>query len=114
MELLKLEDFASCLNETFDVVVNGMSVPFVLVEARPVQSPMQNLVRAPFSLLFRNCSAFLFPQGTYSMRNGRLGDVGVFIVPVAQERGVSHWRASAQVGKGKVCCAIAAILCAKK
>lgn len=87
MELLKLEDFASCLNETFDVVVNGMSVPFVLVEARPLQSPVQSLVRAPFSLLFRNCSAFLFPQGTYSMRNGRLGDVGVFIVPVAQERG---------------------------
>lgn len=86
MELLKLEHFASCLNETFDVVVNGMNVPFVLVEARPLQASVQNLVRTPFSLLFRNCSAFLFPQGTYSMRNGRLGDVGIFIVPVAQER----------------------------
>lgn len=87
MELLKLEDFVPCLNETFDVAVNGMSVPFVLVEARPLQAPMQNLLRAPFSLLFRNCSSFLFPQGTYGMRHGRMGDVGIFIVPVAQERG---------------------------
>jgi hypothetical protein len=87
MELLMLDDFAGCVNETFDVAFNGMNVPFVLVEARPLQVPVPSAVRAPFSLLFRNASAFLFPQGTYSMRHGRIGDVGIFIVPVAQEKG---------------------------
>lgn len=87
MELLKLDDFAACVNETFDVAFNGMNVPFVLVEARPIQLSLASTVRAPFSLLFRNASAFLFPQGTYSMRHDRMGDVGIFIVPIAQEKG---------------------------
>lgn len=86
MQLLMLEDFAGCVNETFAVTLNSAEVPFVLVEARPLQTQAHNLMRAPFSLLFRNASAFLFPQGTYSMRHARVGDVGIFLVPVAQER----------------------------
>jgi hypothetical protein len=42
--------------------------------------------RAPFSLLFRNTSSFLFPQQTYRMRHARLGELGIFLVPVARER----------------------------
>lgn len=86
MDLLKLEDFAACLNETFSVAFNGATVPFVLVEARPLDARLPSLLRAPFSLLFRNASPFLFPQGTYSMNHGRMGDVGIFMVPVAQDR----------------------------
>jgi hypothetical protein len=86
MELLTLEHFAGCVNETFSAALNDMEVPFVLVEARPLQQQAGNVMRAPFSLLFRNSSAFLFPQQIYQMRHPRVGDVGIFLVPVAQER----------------------------
>jgi hypothetical protein len=86
MELLTLEHFAGCVNETFSAALNDMEVPFVLVEARPLQTAAQNAARAPFSLLFRNTSAFLFPQQIYTMRHPRVGDIGIFLVPVAQER----------------------------
>lgn len=86
MELLTLEHFAGCVNETFSATLSDMDVPFVLVEARPLQSSVPNLMRLPFSLLFRNTSAFLFPQQTYLMRHPRVGEVGIFLVPVARER----------------------------
>ncbi len=86
MELLTLEHFAGCVNETFSAALNDMEVPFVLVEARPIEAPAKNPMRAPFSLLFRNTSAFLFPQQIYMMRHPKVGDVGIFLVPVAQER----------------------------
>ena len=87
MNLLSLEHFAGCVDETFSATLDGMDVPFVLVEARPLQGHAHNPLRAPFSLLFRNTSAFLFPQRTYAMRHPRVGEVGIFLVPVAQERG---------------------------
>lgn len=86
MELLTLQHFAGCVNQTFSAGLNGMDVPFVLVEARPLQNAAANAARLPFSLLFRNTSAVLFPQQTYAMRHEALGEVGIFLVPVAQER----------------------------
>jgi len=85
MELLTFEHFARHLNETFAAELNGMEAPFVLVEARPLpqQAP---LARPPFSLLFRNGSSFLFPQQVYRMRHEAMGELGIFLVPVARER----------------------------
>jgi hypothetical protein len=85
MELLTLEHFAGSVNETFAAELNEGDVPFVLVEARPLPAK-PNMHRAPFSLLFRNTSSFLFPQQTYRMRHARLGELGIFLVPVARER----------------------------
>lgn len=86
MDLLSLEHFAGCINETFSASLDGMDVPFVLVEARPVQAQARAAMRAPFSLLFRNASAFLFPQRIYAMRHPRIGDIGIFLVPIARDR----------------------------
>ena len=44
-------------------------------------------MRAPFSLLFRNTAPIVFPQQMYPMRHDKLGELGIFIVPIAQERG---------------------------
>lgn len=74
------------MNETFHASLNEGEIDFVLVEARSIPPPPGNHVRAPFSLLFRNTSSFLFPQQTYRMHHGRVGDVGIFLVPVARER----------------------------
>ena len=86
MELLTLEHFAGCVNETFLAAINDMDLEFVLVEARPLQGHAPNAVRQPFSLLFRNPAAFLFPQQIYPMRHPRIGETGIFLVPVAQEQ----------------------------
>lgn len=88
MQLLTLEHFAGCVNEPFSAALNGMDMEFVLVEARPLPppSPSANAARAPFSLLFRNTSPVLFPQQIYPMRHARIGEVGIFLVPIAQER----------------------------
>lgn len=88
MELLTLDHFACHVDETFSAVMNDGEIPFVLVEARAL-NPSQVLpgaARAPFSLLFRNGSAFLFPQQTYLMRHAEIGEVGILLVPVAREQ----------------------------
>ncbi|CCF69577.1 DUF6916 family protein [Xanthomonas citri] len=74
MEVLALEHVAGSVNETFAAALNEGEVPFVLVEARPLQHA-RNSQRAPFSLLFRNGSAFLSPQQTYQMRHARISRV---------------------------------------
>mgnify|MGYP006196878395 CR=1 FL=1 len=86
MELLTLEHFAGCVNETFRAALNDGDVEFVLVEARPLSNAPPNAARLPFSLLFRNGAALLFPQQIYQMRHPRVGSVGIFLVPVARER----------------------------
>ena len=86
MELLTLEHFAGCVNETFTAALNDMDVEFVLVEARPLPAKAGNAMRVPVTLLFRNTAAFLFPQQIYAMRHPRLGETGIFLVPVAQEQ----------------------------
>ncbi len=86
MELLTLEHFAGCVNETFTAALNDMELEFVLVEARPLPAKAGDAMRVPFSLLFRNTAAFLFPQQIYAMRHPRIGEAGIFLVPIAQER----------------------------
>lgn len=84
MQLLTVQHFAGCVNETFSAAIGGADVEFTLVEARPLPERRDSL-RAPFVLLFRNTAAFLFPQQIYPMRHPRLGEVGIFVVPVARE-----------------------------
>ena len=86
MELLTLEHFAGCVNETFTAAMNDMELAFVLVEARPLPTNAHNAMRAPFSLLFRNTAACLVPQQIYAMRHPRIGEAVIFLVPVAQEQ----------------------------
>lgn len=86
MELMTLEQFAGCVNETFYAAINDGEIEFVLVEARPIEMRVPHPTRAPFSLLFRNGAAFLFPQQIYQMRHPSIGEVGIFLVPIARER----------------------------
>ncbi len=86
MELLTLQNFAGCLNETFKAALGDTSLDFVLVEASPLPQARPDAARAPFSLLFLNSSPVLFPQQIYQMKHPRLGEVGIFVTPIAQNR----------------------------
>lgn len=86
LELLRLEHFAGRLNETFRAALNEGDIEFVLVEARPLPNNMPNAARDPFSLVFRNNSALLFPQQNYRMSHAQVGSFDIFMVPVARDR----------------------------
>lgn len=86
MQLMTIEQFAGCLNETFRVGLTDGEVDFVLVDVQPLKQTHPDALRAPFSLLFRNTAAFLFPQQLYPMRHAKLGDFSIFLVPIARER----------------------------
>lgn len=88
MRIMTLGDFASCLNKTFRVNLDqGMGhANFTLVEARSlgVHSAVDGQVREPFSLLFHNNAAVIFPQRIYSMAHEAFGEFGIFLVPIAR------------------------------
>lgn len=86
MQVLKLDQFAGRLNETFNVEMEHGRVPFVLVEARPLSDQVPpELARGPFSLLFRHASAIALPQRIYDMQHSVVGEFGIFLVPVARD-----------------------------
>lgn len=89
MQFLALEHFAGYVGETFTVALDHIGdAPFALVEASPLPvRQVQGMVRAPFSLIFRHEAAILFPQKTYQMTHAALGTFGIFMVPVARDRG---------------------------
>lgn len=87
MELLTLEQFAGCVNETFTATLPQMTLDFVLVEARPLPRQGKQAARMPFSLLFRNSAPIVFAQQVYPLSHPRIGQAGIFLVPIAQERG---------------------------
>ena len=76
MELLTLEHFSGCVNEPFTTRLDDVSLDFVLVEARAIGAGAPHPVRQPFSLLFRNTAAVVFPQKIYPMQHPRVGEVG--------------------------------------
>lgn len=86
LEVLQLQHFAGRLNETFRAALNEGDIEFVLVEATPLPHGMPNSLRAPFSLVFRNSSALLFPQQTYRLQHEQVGAFDIFMVPVARDR----------------------------
>lgn len=86
MQVLTVEQFADCLNETFVAPLNDGSIDFQLVEVRPLPKRGPQEFRTPFSLLFRNSAPVLFPQQIYRMQHPRLGELGIFLVPIAMSR----------------------------
>jgi hypothetical protein len=86
MDILSLEHFVPRLNETFIALSDGHA-PFVLVEARPLTNlKWAGMLRAPFSLLFRNESPVLFMQKIYRLKHQTLGELGIFLLPIGRDR----------------------------
>lgn len=87
MEFLQISHFAGRVNETFSVDIDGHGVVFTLLEVLPMPAhATPGGVREPFALLFRNEAAVVFPQRIYAMTNASMGEIGIFLVPVARDR----------------------------
>lgn len=86
MKLLMVEDFQPHVGTVFMGKISEGEVPFMLVEARALRdsaAPFE--ARIPFSLLFRNEAVLLFPQQTYTVQHPEMGDMAIFMVPIARE-----------------------------
>lgn len=79
------EDFASCLEQDFEIVFPDGILPAKLIEANRWGPDQPANVRQPFSLAFRIDRNLRLPQGIYKMRNASLGEMEIFLVQVAAD-----------------------------
>jgi Domain of unknown function (DUF6916) len=87
MSLSSIQTFAAAANQSFDVAMGQASMPFTLVEVKPLPvHPYPGMLREPFSLIFRSESQVVLPQRLYSMRHAGLGKLDIFLVPVARDK----------------------------
>ena len=60
----------------------GRVVAAKLIEARALAAPGRITPRQPFSVIFRVPGQLRLAQGTYRLKNARLGTLKLFLVPV--------------------------------
>jgi hypothetical protein len=68
--------------QVIDGPEGGLDLELIHVSALQ-STPRQQL----FSILFRGASSGFLPQRTYTLQHARLGEMSLFLVPVAQEEG---------------------------
>jgi hypothetical protein len=84
--------FAACLNEDFEIVFSDGTLALKLSEARPLGSRPES-IREPFALTFVAPARLRLPQGIYKMRNAQLGEMEIFLVPIAVDQTSSTFEA---------------------
>lgn len=93
---LTYDQFAGRVGERFDVASGeGSSAPVVLIEATEGSEPggrgPEGEERLQFSLVFRAPLSEVWPQGTYTLSHGELGELELFLVPIgADAEGVRY------------------------
>lgn len=90
---LVFEDFADKVGEVFPISEEGVpAIPLILQQAEPLNPAMAPRgVRPPFSLTFLARDPRVLPQRIYRMEHQELGEVSIFLVPVAKDaEGVSY------------------------
>ena len=80
---VRLEQFAACIDQDFEIVFSDGPLPAKLIEAKQWGPDQPTNVRQPFTLTFRIERSLGFPQGTYTMRNANLGEMEIFLVQIA-------------------------------
>ena len=82
-ETLTVDDFTPRVGEAFAVVADGAEgFALELVDVRGHGSAFGG--REAFSLLFRGPAAPVIGQATYRLANEQLGEIDIFMVPVAR------------------------------
>lgn len=97
VDTLRLEDFSACLDAEFACPLsNGTNYVMKLKEVESsgnlgkTGDPNQ---RQPFSLTFVGPGELILPQSIYLLRHATLGDLEIFIVPIAKDESGVHYQA---------------------
>jgi hypothetical protein len=67
-------------------------IELTLAEAEPLRN-YAKLARAPFSLSFTASGDFLLPQRLYALRHSTLGQMTIFLVPIARHGDITTYQA---------------------
>ena len=89
LDKITCQDFASCLNQDFEIVFSDGTLPVKLAEAKPWGPDQPANVRQPFALTFRVDRNLRLPQGIYQVRHAELGEMEIFLVQVAGDQNSS-------------------------
>jgi hypothetical protein len=94
LDLAKVQcaDFASCVNQDFEIATDASPAVLQLSEARPRDRP-EGATRDPFTLTFRGAPAVRLPQGIYKMSNTTIGEMEIFLVQIAADQTSSTFEA---------------------
>jgi hypothetical protein len=86
VQLRDFEFFSPHVNSTFALGLGESSVELTLTKAQklPVH-PFPGMMREPFSLLFRSSTPVVLPQRLYPFKHEALGNLDIFIVPIARD-----------------------------
>ena len=84
---LKLEDFQTCLDQTFTVNPEDTeSLELELTQVKPIGTlGTEAETRQSFSLLFRGPIEPMLPQQLYELKNATLGKHQIFLVPIGPD-----------------------------
>jgi hypothetical protein len=82
---VRLDQFAACLDQDFEIVFPDGSLLVKLIDAQQWGPRTAGEIRQPFALTFRIERDLRFPQGTYKMRHAQLGEMEIFLVQVAAD-----------------------------
>jgi len=86
-KILAFEDFADKVGEVFVISEQDVpAIPLTLTEAQPLSPAVapRGVRRPPFSLIFLARDPRVLPQRIYRMEHNGLGDLSIFVVPVAK------------------------------
>jgi hypothetical protein len=83
LESLTVDAFAGRVGERFRLVADEETLEVTLVECEPLGGTA--LSRVPFSLVFLGPREPLLPQRIYPLGHDELGELEMFLVPIAQD-----------------------------
>jgi hypothetical protein len=86
------EQFASCLDQDFEIVFTDGTLSVKLSEARRLGVRPES-IREPFVLTFVTGQPLKLPQNIYKMRHPELGEMELFLVQVAADQSSSTFEA---------------------
>jgi hypothetical protein len=82
---VRLDQFAACLDQDFEIVFPDGTLPVKLIAAKQWGPDQPPNIRQPFALTFRLARNLRLPQSTYKMRNAELGEMEIFLVQAAAD-----------------------------
>ena len=99
LETLTVETFAPQRGSTFAIVLDDATTLDAELETvtpageQPLDAARSAGLREPFSIVLRGPSDPVLPQGIYRLKHAELGELELFLVPVAQDESGTRYEA---------------------
>lgn len=85
------EDFNGCVDQPFTLQLDDATYPLTLISANKLPNSAALGDREAFSIVFRGEGSVVLEQQIYRMRNDKLGEMDLFIVPIGpDEKGMCY------------------------